>query len=327
MKSRIGDKNHQIEEMTTAQVVELNPIATFVINDSHIITHWNRACELLTACKAADIIGSNRQWQPFYQEERPVMADILLEGAKESDVDQFYHGKYRHSKLIEGAYEAEDFFPHFSNGGRWLFFTAALLRDTQGKIIGAIETLQDISARRQAEIALQQSEERYRKLSATDGLTGLGNLRSCYECLDREISRCTRYNSPLSLLLFDVDNFKQYNDTWGHMEGDNALRNLATCISRNLRKTDSSYRYGGEEFVIILPETTLEQATILAERIRIDYAATVLTPADNVSVSCTVSIGIAQHLAGDTAKSFLNRADEGTYRAKAQGKNRVVTVA
>ncbi|HTH39966.1 MAG TPA: GGDEF domain-containing protein, partial [Rhodocyclaceae bacterium] len=186
---------------------------------------------------------------------------------------------------------------------------------------------QDISERKQAEIALQKSEERYRQLSTTDSLTGLGNLRSCYEHLEREMARSRRYTSPLSVLLFDVDNFKEYNDTWGHMEGDAALKALAGCVLGNQRVSDSAFRYGGEEFVIILPETTLDQAEILAERIRIDYAGTLLTPAENVTVSCTVSIGIAQFRQEDTAKSFLNRADSGTYQAKADGKNRVVPVA
>lgn len=315
-----------LEKITAAQVVDLSPVPTFVIDINHRITHWNRACACLTGYPASAIVGTQDQWRPFYPSPRPVMADILLKGGNETEFKALYEGKYRRSHIVDGAFEGEDFFPHFGTQGRWLYFTAALLRDKNGQVTGAIETLQDISARKRIELALQQSEERYRQLSVTDGLTGLGNLRSCYENLEKEMSRSRRYQSPLSCLMFDVDNFKNYNDSWGHMEGDMALKSMAACITRNLRATDSAYRYGGEEFVILLPETPLEQATVLADRIRQDYACTQLRPAEGIVVCCTVSIGAAELTDNDNAKEFLRRADHGTYQAKSIGKNRVVSI-
>jgi len=119
----------QESERVLSQIVESNSIATFVIDKEHRITHWNKACEKLTGISASEVIGTKRQWLPLYSTERPVLAEV----------------KYGKSSMIEGAYEVEDFFPHFGASGKWLYSTAAPLRNNDGNIIGAIETLQDIN--------------------------------------------------------------------------------------------------------------------------------------------------------------------------------------
>ena len=136
-----------------AQIVIGNPVASFVIDARHRITHWNLACENLTGVAAADIIGTCDAWRGFYKMPRPAMADLVVDGATEQAIELHYGEKFGRSKLIAGAYEAEDFFPHMREGGRWLYFTAAPLRDSAGRIIGAIETLQDVTARKLAESA------------------------------------------------------------------------------------------------------------------------------------------------------------------------------
>jgi len=133
------------------QALQGTPIPTFVIDAGHVIRHWNAACEHTTGFVANQMIGTRRQWEPFYTTQRPVMADLILEGALENDLDSHYQGNWRRSPLIAGAFEAEDFYPEMGAGGTWLYFTAAPLRDAQERIIGVIETLQDITERKRAE--------------------------------------------------------------------------------------------------------------------------------------------------------------------------------
>jgi len=136
-------------------VLEGFSIAAFVIDKDHKILYWNRALEKLTRVKAADVIGTNQQWRVFYGKERPCMADLLVDSAVEK-VSKWYSGKYRKSDLINDAYEATDFFPDLGDGGRWLRFTAALIRDSQEELVGAVETLEDITEQKLAEDALKR---------------------------------------------------------------------------------------------------------------------------------------------------------------------------
>ena len=152
-------------EQILAQIVEGDPVPTLVINAEHKVTHWNKACAAVTGMPAAEMIGSNRQWSAFYANERPIMADLIVSGELEG-LDTFYAGVFRRSLVIPDAFEAESFFPHFGDGGRWLFFTAAPLRDAAGRIIGAIETLQDVTERRKAEEGLRQYQAQLEELVA-----------------------------------------------------------------------------------------------------------------------------------------------------------------
>jgi diguanylate cyclase (GGDEF)-like protein len=307
-----------------SQIVDGSSVATLVIDAGHRVTHWNRACEVMTGTLARDVIGSDGQWKAFYASKRPIMADLVLDVASENAVDRLYHGRFRPSLLIPGGYEAEDFFPHFGDSGRWLYFTAAPLRNAAGELVGAMETLQDVSERRRAEEALRESEERYRCLSQTDSLTGLYNSRYLRERLPGELERATRYGRPLSMLVIDCDNFKSINDGYGHLEGDKVLQNLAEVIRHCLRRSDSAYRYGGEEFVVLLPETDSSAAMTLAERLRSMFAAQETLATNGEKICCTISIGVSRHLPSDTASSLIRRADEASYQAKERGKNCVV---
>jgi PAS domain S-box-containing protein len=151
-------------EKILSQIVQGSVIPTIVIDDTHTITHCNKAYEELTGIAACEMLGTDKQWQTFYSRKRPIMADLIVENAPEEEIIRYYQDKYRKSKSIEGAYEAEDFFPDLGDNGKYLFFTAAPLRDAEGNIIGAIETLQDITERKHAEEELRKSERRLRTL-------------------------------------------------------------------------------------------------------------------------------------------------------------------
>ncbi len=151
-------------EIELSQIIEQNSIPTFVIDHEHRVIHYNRACENLTGILAKDMIGTKNQWKAFYPNKRPVMADLLVDSVSEDIIKKHYGDKFKKSDVIKGGYEAEGFFSHLGEDGKWLFFTAAPLKNPDGKIIGALETLQDITERKRAEAAIIESQIRYRTL-------------------------------------------------------------------------------------------------------------------------------------------------------------------
>jgi len=268
------------------------------------------------------MLGTKDSWRTLYSSPRPTMADLIVDGVLEHEIAKHYTSGY-HRALLGHGYEAEGFFPHLGKEGRWLFFTAAPLRSASGEIVGAQETLQDVTDRRKAEDALRASERKYRELSMTDDLTNLFNARYLYLRAVEEIDRAERYNRPLCLLMLDMDDFKSYNDTYGHPKGDLVLQRLAQTIRRCIRKTDSAFRYGGEEFTVLLPESSLSEAVEIAERIRREFSQESFHPQPGAVVRKTMSIGVTQLISGEKAKALLSRADRILYRAKRNGKNRV----
>lgn len=163
-------------------------------------------------------------------------------------------------------------------------------------------------------------------LANTDGLTGLPNRRFFMTQLASELARRQRYGHPLSLLMLDLDHFKQVNDRWGHGVGDEALRLFADSVQCCLRTQDVAGRLGGEEFAILLPETGENVARPVAERIRARMEQTLIAAADG-NCHVTVSIGVTQAMDSDDLESLLRRADEALYAAKERGRNRVVSSA
>ena len=166
-------------------------------------------------------------------------------------------------------------------------------------------------------------EEIYR-MTIIDALTGAHNKRYFIEFLEREIARCSRYGRPLSLLMFDIDHFKQINDTHGHLTGDYVLREMSGRLLGRIRKEELLARYGGEEFACVLPETTHEGALHFGEQIRqIVGGQPFQYEGDTFTV--TISVGVAT-LDGESMDplSFIKRADSNLYRAKHEGRNRVI---
>lgn len=306
------------------QIIEGSTVPSFVLDHHHVVTHWNKACEALTGVLASRIVGTREHWRPFYSEPRPLMADLILDGIGKNDLQRHYADKVHPSTLVEGAYEGEDFFPMIGESGAWIYFTATPLYDAEKRLIGAVETLQDFTARHQAEVQLKESEAHFRQLSITDNLTGLFNTRHFHERLKMEIERAIRHAHPLSLMILDVDNFKNFNDSYGHLEGDQVLKKLAEVIHNGLRLGDSAYRIGGEEFAVLLPDTDLENARLAAERLCSTFAAVTFHPLPETTVRSSVSIGVSHYLLHEKSTTWFRRTDAACYAAKQQGKNCVV---
>jgi hemerythrin-like metal-binding protein len=164
---RRADAARRNMEQLLAQIIDGDPVPTFVIDAEHRITHWNRACAAISGLQAADMVGTTGQWRAFYPEQRPVLADLIVEGSMEDRFSTYYHDQFRRSEIIDGAFECEGYFPNLGQTGRWLFFTAAPLCDANGMRIGAIETLQDITERHHAEEDLRSYQNRLEELVKT----------------------------------------------------------------------------------------------------------------------------------------------------------------
>jgi len=178
----------------------------------------------------------------------------------------------------------------------------------------------------QVGVAVENAQlyEKTLELAQKDGLTGLANRRFFMETLKKEVARADRYSTPFSILMLDIDKFKRFNDSYGHPKGDELLREFATMVNNSVRTTDTPGRYGGEEFVVILPNTQLKGAIVIAERIRIAMEGLKIpVPGESQFASTTVSIGIAELTTGETDEKILSAADAALYRAKEGGRNRV----
>ena len=172
---------------------------------------------------------------------------------------------------------------------------------------------------------LRDSVQMTMEMAITDGLTGLYNRHYLERHLDTLLRQALARQTPLSLLLLDIDNFKAVNDTHGHDAGDSVLREFSDRVRRSIRGIDLAARVGGEEFVVALPEMDKTLALEVGEEIRQRIANEAFKVSGNVSLNLTVSIGMSMLVAvGDTPQSLLKRGDDALYRAKQEGRNRVV---
>lgn len=208
-----------------------------------------------------------------------------------------------------------------------------------GKVVGGVVTCLDVTALRnyEAQIAdqlvklgdysieieqsraeLGEANNRLQALATTDSLTGLMNRRAFQDTLQKEIKRASRQGTPLSLTILDVDAFKQYNDDYGHLAGDEVLRHMGALLRYQARETDTVARFGGEEFVAIMPGAPIDGSLIAAERFR-SSVETHAWPRRSI----TASFGVSTFVSGMSATDLINSADEALYVSKSAGKNRV----
>lgn len=187
-------------ERVMTQIIQGSTIPTFVIDRNHRVTHWNTAMEQLSGYPAEEMIGTNRQWEPFWEQERPSMADVILDQISEEEIRKLYGTKWRKSALIQGAYEAEVFFPKLGNNGRWCYFTAAPIKAPDGTLIGAIETLWDKTEDKKAEEDRERHNHQLAALAAIS--TALGSSLKLEESLRDAVIEIFNYLDMDSFCIF-----------------------------------------------------------------------------------------------------------------------------
>ena len=274
-------------------------------DENGYFTFVNPAALRITEYKEEEIIGIH-----YTTWIRPDMRDNAI--------------KFFGRQFVKGIQNTYSEYPILTKEGQevWIGQNTQLIVE-DGHVVGFQAVSRDITDRKRIMEALQDSENRYRELSIIDDLTQLYNSRHFYQQLKMEIDRVDRYGQPLTLLLLDLDDFKQFNDAYGHIEGDRVLSRLGQVVKRCLRQTDSAYRYGGEEFTIMLPMTTSKDGAVTAERIRAELKEEIFYPVSGKDVHVTVSIGLEQYKSQEDMKAFVHRVDQLMYQAKKNGKNRV----
>ena len=246
-----------------------------------------------------------------------ILTDIKLPGTDGMTFTKNVKKNYNLDVIIATGYSSEYFYEDaINNGASDLIFKPIRLNELMLRINRVIRERSLINER-------DRMIERLKKLSIRDPLTELYNSRHFYDQLEDEIQRSERYLHPLSLIFIDIDHFKAINDTYGHMVGDQALLLIAKKMQASLRSQDTAFRFAGDEFTIILPETTADNAKFVADRIRSEMAKESLVIFEQEITNITMSIGIAEHQRNEKKEQFVHRADVIMYAAKNGGGNNI----
>jgi len=209
----------------------------------------------------------------------------------------------------------------------WIEIYTYPILNQEGVVTHVIEYVRNITDRKRAEEESQRFIKELETLSSEDSLTGLQNRRKIFERIRHEIERVRRYKTELSLIFCDLDSFKEINDTYGHQAGDEVLKTIADILRRAVRTSDVVGRYGGDEFLIVLPQTSLKGAQEMAERIRIDVQDTKFELPGGKSAGTTMSIGVAFYDGTETdIDALISRIDTALYVSKRSGKNQVYSL-
>jgi len=297
----------QIEEVVNEGNLRLNRILdnlfTYValLDTDAVVQEVNKAPLDRAGYRHEDVVGQyfyNAPWWTYDEQVRDQLI-VALDAAKQ--------GKFSRYDVL--AKMGVDLVP--------LDFQVGPIYDNSGQIIGLLPTAVDITERKRLEVELKRQAH-------LDYLTGLPNRRSFMDQGEVELSRTQRYDTSLSVLMLDIDHFKLINDTYGHQAGDLVLKTLATIFQEVLRNVDIIGRMGGEEFAVMLPETDIDQATEVAERLREVILEDEVSLPVGLRINFTVSIGIATLIdKRSNIDMLLYEADKALYRAKHTGRNKV----
>jgi diguanylate cyclase (GGDEF)-like protein/PAS domain S-box-containing protein len=299
VKQEARIRDHQLR--LRAIIDNVRDYAIYTADAAGHLDEWNRSLGRLSGWEAADTCGCPIDILFPPGPEGHASAITLLERARQNGHDEYEGYGIR------------------SNGTSfWSSTVATALPDLDGKVSGYVLITRDIAERKAKEDALVA-------LATTDPLTGALNRRAGRTSLENAFRRWKRYGRTFAVLMIDCDHFKCVNDRFGHDVGDTVLVDLVRCCRANMRDTDIVVRWGGEEFLLLLPETGQRDASTVAERLRLEVESAVVQ-AGVQPVRVTVSIGVAEPTDADSfADDVVHRADRALYHAKHNGRNQVVT--
>ena len=246
-----------------------------------------------------------------------VITDITMQGMDGLELTKRIKSKYHADVMVMTGYSAEYSYEEAVKAGASDFiFKPFKFEELELRISRVL---------RESEIKQERVNllKKLEKLAITDALTKLYNSRHFFSEIKTEIMRNKRYSRDLSLLILDIDFFKKYNDNWGHIEGDRVLMGIGKTIKSCMRSMDTAYRYGGEEFAIILPETGIEEACVVGTRIKDTISDLIFEPEPGEKQSIKISIGATEITDGEDYKIFIKRADKALYKSKDTGRDKV----
>ncbi len=246
-----------------------------------------------------------------------VLTDIMMEGMGGLELTKKIKAKFDTDVMVMTGYSADYSYEEAVQAGASDFIFKPFRFEELDLRIKRV--LRESEFKKERSLLLKEMEQ----LAITDGLTGLYNSRQFFHQIKQEIKRYDRYSRSLSLMILDLDFFKRYNDTWGHLEGDKVLMHIGRIINACMRSMDTAYRYGGEEFAILLPETDLKMACVVGARIKDKIAAEVFHPEPGETQSVTVSIGASELVDGEDFTAFIKRTDKAMYKSKQTGRNKL----
>jgi len=266
------------------QIIDASPLPTFVLAEDHTVTHWNRACADLSGVEAEAMVGTRDAWRAFYASPRPVLANLVLDGADAEVVASFYGGKAGQSAGPRGGWAGVDIYS--PERKKWFSLTAVPLFNRSGRIAGALQIVRDITADK-----YYAHELEYR--STHDGLTDLPNRTLLTDRLDHALRVAERSRRPVGVVYIGLDGFKLVNEAFGHTIGDQLLKEAALRLKGCVRDGDTVARFGGDEFVILPAETPNRQTlAALAERCIEAIAAPFQLQGHDLSVTASVGLSL-----------------------------------
>ncbi len=246
-----------------------------------------------------------------------VITDIMMQGMDGLDLTKKIKAKYDADVMVMTGYSADYSYEEAVNAGASDFiFKPFRFEELELRIT---RVLREVEVKKERVNLLKKLE----KLAITDALTKLYNSRYFFSEIKTEIKRNRRYSRDLSLLILDIDFFKEYNDNWGHIEGDRVLMEIGKTIKSCMRSMDTAYRYGGEEFAIILPETGIDEACVVGTRIKDNINDLIFEPEPGEKQSIKISIGATEIVDGEDYKAFIKRADKALYKSKETGRDKL----